>query len=75
MKNSNIIKQTVQFAEQTTIPKEQSGSVLFDILAEEKNDNASYCKVLIEKLLTVPYENLPDFFTNHCNLISDPING
>ncbi len=41
------IKQTVQFTEQTTIPKEQSENALFDILQEEVADNTAYCQALI----------------------------
>lgn len=70
---NNPIKTTVQFSEQTAIPKEQSENVLFDIYIEDISGNTEYCKALIEKLLTVPYAKLPEFFTHHCNFISDPI--
>lgn len=73
MQQNYQIKTTVQFPEQTAVPKEQSESVLFDILAEDITGNASYCRALIEKLLSLPYAQLPEFFTHHCNFISDPI--
>ncbi|TDX87304.1 hypothetical protein [Epilithonimonas xixisoli] len=67
------IKTNVQFTEHTAIPKEQSESVLFDILVEEVIDNATYCRVLINKLLAVPYAQLADFINHHTQFISDPI--
>lgn len=67
------IKHTVQFPELTTIPKEQSENALFDILQEDITDNASYCQSLINKILKLPYAQLPDFFTHHYTLITDPI--
>lgn len=72
MKNIQV-KQTVQFPEQSAVSKEQSASVLFDILAEDITGNASYCRALIEKLLTIPYAQLPEFFSHHCDFVSDPI--
>lgn len=73
MNKRHQIKQTVQFTEQTSIPKEQSENALFDILQEEVTDNTAYCQALINKLFTVPYAQLPDFFTHHYTLITDPI--
>lgn len=67
------IKHTVQFTEQTTIPKEQSENTLFDILQEEIADNTAYCQALINKVFELPYAKLPDFFTQHYTLITDPI--
>lgn len=67
------IKQTVQFPELTTIPKEQSENALFDILAEDVKDNDSYCQTLIHKILKLPYAKLPDFFSHHCVFVADPI--
>src|SRR5690606_18026406 len=46
---------------------------LFDITEEEIGENASYCKVLINKILNLPYALLPDFLSHHCNLISDQV--
>lgn len=73
MNKRHQIKQTVQFTEQTSITKEQSENALFDILQEEVTDNTAYCQALINKLFTVPYAQLPDFFTHHYTLITDPI--
>jgi hypothetical protein len=73
MNKRHQIKQTVQFTEQTSIPKEQSENALFDILQEEVTDNTAYCQALVNKLFTVPYAQLPDFFTHHYTLITDPI--
>ena len=67
------IKSFVQFPEKTTISKEQLDNVLFDILDENANDNIAYCRALIDKLISIPYAQLPDFFSYHSNLISDPI--
>ena len=67
------IKTTVQFPERTTIPKEQSDSILFDILQEHVPDNEAYCKALINKILKLPYAKLPDFFSHHCDFAQDPI--
>lgn len=73
MSNNHQINTNVQFTELTTISKEQSENVLFDILAEDVTDNACYCETLINKLLTLPYAQLPDFFEHHTHLISDPV--
>ena len=73
MNNQYQIKQTVQFTEQTAIPKELSENALFDILAEDVKDNDTYCKELINKILKLPYAKLPDFFSHHCDFIEDPI--
>ncbi|MFT3903583.1 MAG: hypothetical protein QM727_10430 [Niabella sp.] len=67
------IKQTVQFPEQTAVPKEQSENALFDIFAEDVKDNDTYCKELINKILKLPYAKLPDFFSHHCVFVADPI--
>lgn len=67
------IKHTVQFTEQTTVSKEQSENALFDILQEEVTDNTVYCQILINKIFTLPYAKLPDFFSHHCVFVADPI--
>lgn len=67
------IKQTVQFSEQTAVPKEQSENALFEILQEDVKDNDTYCQELINKLFTVPYAKLPDFFSHHCDFVTNPI--
>lgn len=67
------IKQTVQFPEHTAVPKELSDNVLFDILQEDVIDNQAYCKELINKILKLPYAQLPDFFSHHCDFVEDPI--
>jgi len=73
METQYQIKQTVQFTEQTSIPKEQSENALFDILVDEVADNTAYCQALINKLFTIPYAKLPDFFSHHCVFVADPI--
>ena len=73
MENQYQIKQTVQFPEQTSIPKEQSENALFDILVENITDNTTYCQALINKVFRLPYAQLPDFFSHHCNFVADPI--
>lgn len=72
MLNDHQIKPSVQFPERTAIPNEQSENVMFDIFTEDVPDNDSYCKAFINKLISVPYAQLPEFFTHHCNFISDP---
>lgn len=67
------IKQTVQFPEQTAVPKEQSSYALLDVIQEDILDNASYCQALIHKIFKLPYGQLPDFFSHHCKFIEDPI--
>lgn len=67
------IKQTVQFPEQTTVPKEQSENPLFDILQENIIDNTAYCQALMTKILKLPYAQLPDFFSHHCDFIVNPV--
>lgn len=42
MPNPTQIKQTVQFTELTTVPKEQSENALFDIVQENVKDNNAY---------------------------------
>lgn len=44
MPNRYQIKQTVQFPEQTGVPKEQSSYALFDVIQEGVLDNTSYCQ-------------------------------
>ena len=73
MKNEIPTINTVQFTEHTAVPKEQSENVLFDILQENITDNTTYCTAIMDKLLNIPYAHLPEFFTHHCNFISDPI--
>lgn len=73
MVNTFPIKQTVQFTEQTAVQKEQSENALFDIVLEDITDNTAYCQALINKVLTIPYAKLPDFFSYHCIFIADPI--
>ena len=67
------IKQTVQFTEQTAVPKEQSNNSLFDILQENVLDNKAYCQELINKILKLPYAKLPDFFSHHCDFTTNPV--
>lgn len=67
------IKQTVQFPEQTAVPQEQSENAMFDILQEYVTDNTTYCQSLINKVFELLYAKLPDFFTHHYSLITDPI--
>lgn len=67
------ITDSVCFPETTSIAKEEMENPLFDITEEEIGENASYCKVLINKILNLPYALLPDFFSHHCNLISDQV--
>src|SRR5690606_1278463 len=33
----------------------------------------SYCQELIAKILKLPYAQLPDFFSHHCDLVEHPI--
>lgn len=71
---SNVkLKTTVQFPERSAVPKEQSQNALFDVFIEEATTNANYCKALIQKKLTLPYAQLPDFIDHHCNLVKDPL--
>src|SRR5690554_1323994 len=67
------ITDSVCFPETTSIAKEEMENPLFDITEEEIGENASYCKVLINKILNLPYALLPDFLSHHCNLISDQV--
>lgn len=73
MCNKYPLKHTVQFTEQTVVPKELSENAMFDILQENVKDNNVYCQKLINKILKLPYAKLPDFFTHHCELSKDPI--
>lgn len=73
MPHNYQIKQTVQFPEHTAVPKELSENTLFDILQEDVIDNQAYCKELINKILKLPYAQLPDFFSHHCDFVEDPI--
>ncbi|SFC84667.1 hypothetical protein SAMN05421747_1371 [Parapedobacter composti] len=67
------IKHTVQFPEQTAVPKEQSENALCDILVEDVKDNDTYCQELINRILKLPYAKLPDFFSHHCDFATNPI--
>ncbi len=67
------VKTSVQFPEQTAVPKEQSENALFDILQENVIGNDAYCQELINKLLKLPYAQLPDFFSHHCDYVEDPV--
>lgn len=67
------IKKSVEFSEKTTVPGEESDKESFDILKEEINSNKEYCQALMDKLLTIPYAKLPDFFSHHCQIASNPI--
>lgn len=67
------IKQSVEFPELTAIPKERSVNVLFDILQENVLNNHAYCQELINKIVKLPYAQLPDFFSYHCEFITDPL--
>jgi len=67
------IKQVVQFPERTAVQKEQSENALFDIVQEEITDNTTYCQALINKIFRLPYAQLPDFFSHHCDFVKDPI--
>ncbi|TYP94439.1 hypothetical protein BC792_112103 [Sphingobacterium allocomposti] len=73
MPNKNQIRSTVQFPERTVIPKEQSENALFDILTDDITDNASYCQELMNKIIFLPYAKLPDFFSHHCDFLSNPL--
>src|SRR5690606_1748378 len=73
MCNKYPLKHTVQFTEQTVVPKELSENAMFDVLQENVKDNNVYCQKLINKILKLPYAKLPDFFTHHCELSKDPI--
>ncbi|QIG88568.1 hypothetical protein G6R40_02330 [Chryseobacterium sp. POL2] len=73
MPSNYQIKHTVQFPEQSAVPKEQSDNILFDILLEDILDNKSYCQELIRNILKLPYAQLPEFFSHHCDLVEDPI--
>ena len=72
MTNNPQIKQTVQFPEQTAVPKEQSDNTLFDVLHENVIDNKAYCQELISRIFKL-YAKLPDFFSHHCDFVEDPI--
>ena len=67
------ISKTVIFPELTTVSKEKADNALFDILQEDIADNTAYCQALINKVFTIPYAKLPDFFTHHYTLVTDPI--
>lgn len=71
MYSLNRLKTLVQFPERTTVSKEQSQNVLFDIFEADAKTNTLYCKVLIQKILTLPYAQLPDFIEHHCKQVSD----
>lgn len=73
MINNIQIKHTVQFPEQTAVPKEQSENALFDILQENAKGNDAYCQELINRILKLPYSKLPDFFSHHSDFTTDPI--
>lgn len=73
MSENHQTKHTVQFPERTTVSKKQSQNALFDIFIEDVQDNAAYCVTLLAKLLELPYAQIPDFFSHHCNLVADPI--
>jgi len=73
MPHNYQIKQTVQFPEQSTVSKEQSENILFDIFQEHVIDNTAYCQALMTKILKLPYAQLPDFFSHHCDFIVDPV--
>lgn len=68
-----VIENIVMFPEQSAVPKEQSENALCDIFQEDIKDNASYCQALMNKVLTLPYSKLPDFFSHHCVYVADPI--
>jgi len=68
----HFIKNIVQFPEQTTVLKEQSESVLFDIYSENVKTNKTYCQALIDKIFNLPYAKLPEFFSHHCIFLADP---
>lgn len=51
MQNKHQIKSTVQFSEQTTIPKDQSDNIMFDILQENVVDSKAYCEELVNKIM------------------------
>lgn len=69
MPNRYQIKQNVQFPEQTAVPKEQSNNSLFDIFQENVIDNNAYCQELINRIVKLPYSQLPDFFSHHCDFV------
>lgn len=73
MENYNQIQHSVLFPEQTTVPKNQSTNPNFDILAEDVTSNTEYCRLLIQKLITIPYGELPDFVSHHCTFVENPI--
>ncbi|QIH33436.1 hypothetical protein [Sphingobacterium sp. DR205] len=73
MSKEHQIKDAVQFTERTTVSKEQSSIQLFDILEEDVLNNKQYCQLLLNKLLLVPYAKLPDFFSHHCQIASNPL--
>lgn len=73
MQKKYQIKQTVQFSEWTAVSKEQSENALFDIVQEDVTNNDLYCSALMNKILSLPYAKLPDFFSHHCVFVADPI--
>lgn len=46
---------------------------MFDILQESVKGNDAYCQKLISRILKLPYAQLPDFFSHHCDFVTDPI--
>lgn len=73
MQKQYQIKQTVQFTEWTAVSREQSENALFDIVQEDVTNNALYCSALMNKVLSLPYAKLPDFFSHHCDFTTNPI--
>lgn len=71
----NLINQTVQFKERTTVPKEQSDTPLFDILEEDVSSNEQYCRLLMNTLLAIPYARYLIFFRTTANSFQTPSSG
>ncbi len=71
--SSSLLSATVQFPEYTTVFKEQFDNNLFDIIQNDAPNNDFYCQELIDKIFSLPYAQLPDFFTHHCNIALDPL--
>lgn len=69
----NRIKDIVCFPEKTVVTGDEIENPLFDISDGEISEGLSYCKVLINKILNLPYAQLPDFLNHHCNIVSDQI--
>lgn len=57
----NRIKDNVCFPEKTAVTGDEIENPLFDISDDEISEGLSYCKVLINKILNLPYAQLPDF--------------